>query len=483
VADDDTAFLDILVKTFKRDFIVHAASDGKRALEVLDKMDPVAILVDEMMPHTTGTQVLAYAKNLRPNAARLLMTASTDFDRAVHAINQGEIHRFFAKPLRPMELRQSVVDMVQKVRAEALLRVELETLKQIRAPSNQAPSVLMVCANGDLCGVAVEACQLRGWKAQVERSDAVAKTLLANRSFDMLVIGRGDEIDARGLVSLARSVDESMAVVVLDGMPTVANMQEALALGCDDVLTPPFGHSEVVATRLERALHNHVVMRDMHRVTGELLTANRTLALQRRKHEEQQVKVLNTMVRALEARDAYTAGHTDRVAAISVRVAGVLGLSPERVEHVRVGALLHDIGKIGVRDSVLLKPGRLDAEEFAVIKTHATLGDSFLRDVDQFQCVAPIVRFHHERLDGSGYPDVLRGQDIPLEARIVAVADIMDAITSTRPYRSATHVDTAFEALARIEGTALDVNVCEALRSLHRAGRLVDLLQQPDGAG
>lgn len=481
LADDDQAFLDVLVKTFRRDFVVHAASDGARAITMLGLTRPTVVLVDEMMPHATGTQVLMAAKGQHPHAARMLMTASTELHHAVEAINQGEIHRFFSKPVRPMELRQAVLGVVERVRHEELMRVELETLNRIRSPGPVKVRALMAGVVDSQAEALRRMCAARGYELVEEPGPTAVAVHVANRSVDLLLLGSEVGDTLAELVQVARCADESVAVVLVEPEPSLANAMLAMRLGISDYLAPLPARDEL-HHRMERAVHPHLVHRDVQRVQRELLGANRELALSRRKQEEQNVRVLNSMIRALEARDSYTAGHTDRVATISVRLGQELDYGPDRLEIIRVGALLHDIGKIGVPDAVLLKPDKLTLDEFDAIKTHATLGWELLKDVDQFRCVAPVVRSHHERLDGSGYPDALVGDAISMESRVVAVADIMDAITSTRPYRSATDVQSALDVISEQEGRALDRTVCEALRSLHRAGRLEDLLQFPYGA-
>jgi putative nucleotidyltransferase with HDIG domain len=236
----------------------------------------------------------------------------------------------------------------------------------------------------------------------------------------------------------------------------------------------------LLAARLERAAARPRAQRDMRRLTFDLIMANRDLAMARRRVEAEQVELVNAVIRALEARDSYTAGHTDRVAAISVRCGETLGMEPARLETVRMGALLHDVGKIGIRDAVLLKPERLTPEEFDIIKTHTTIGAQLLGDVEQFQCILPIVRGHHEKLDGTGYPDRLKGEQIILEVRVVSASDVLDAVTSTRPYRRGSNVEEAFEILDSAVGRHLDVECVGALKQMHREGRLAELLQ-PNG--
>jgi putative nucleotidyltransferase with HDIG domain len=175
------------------------------------------------------------------------------------------------------------------------------------------------------------------------------------------------------------------------------------------------------------------------------------------------VGTIRALAMTLDARDPYTAGHSERVSALSVAVGRHLGLSEDDVEVLRLGALLHDIGKVGVPDEVLRKPGGLTAEEFEAIKLHPTLGARILRSVPFLAPHIPIVELHHERPDGSGYPHQFRGEEIPLLARIVHVTDAFDAMTSARAYRGARSTAEALRELWRCAGAEFDAEVVQAL--------------------
>ena len=175
------------------------------------------------------------------------------------------------------------------------------------------------------------------------------------------------------------------------------------------------------------------------------------------------VGTIRALAMTLDARDPYTAGHSERVSALSVAVGRHLGLSEDDVEVLRLGALLHDIGKVGVPDEVLRKPGALTAEEFEAIKLHPTLGARILRSVPFLAPHIPIVELHHERPDGSGYPHQFRGEEIPLLARIVHVTDAFDAMTSARAYRGARSTAEALRELWRCAGAEFDAEVVQAL--------------------
>ncbi|WNR44950.1 HD domain-containing phosphohydrolase [Paenibacillus roseipurpureus] len=166
-----------------------------------------------------------------------------------------------------------------------------------------------------------------------------------------------------------------------------------------------------------------------------------------------------TLAAALDARDAYTAGHSTRVAKYSLMIGRAVNLSEQELDWLNKTALLHDIGKIGVRDAVLLKDGRLTDEEFEQIKRHPDLGESILKQIEPAEAMAPLlpgVRSHHERYDGRGYPDGLKGEDIPVFGRIIAVADAFDAMTSDRPYRKGMPARKAMAILAEGKGTQWD---------------------------
>lgn len=178
--------------------------------------------------------------------------------------------------------------------------------------------------------------------------------------------------------------------------------------------------------------------------------------------EELMLGVVKSLVRSLEARDQYTCGHSDRVASLSRLIAEEMGCSKGQVDRLYVAGLLHDIGKVGIPDSVLNKPGRLTDEEFEIIKTHPVVGYDILKNLRQFEFVLPAVRHHHEEMSGRGYPDGLVGEEIPLDARIMAVADAYDAMTSNRPYRMGMSFETAEAILETNRGPQWDPHVLDA---------------------
>jgi putative nucleotidyltransferase with HDIG domain len=184
--------------------------------------------------------------------------------------------------------------------------------------------------------------------------------------------------------------------------------------------------------------------------------ASRELERRRREAQSTFVHTLAIMADVIDLRDPYTAGHSKRVAVYSRQLAVALNLPTRQVDVIENGALLHDIGKIGVPDAVLFKPAALDADERRVISTHPVVGARLLGGISAMQDIVPCVLHHHERLDGKGYPDHLEGDEIPLGARIIAVADTFDAMTTDRPYRAALSAEIALRELSRVAGSQLD---------------------------
>ncbi|MGQ9638098.1 MAG: HD-GYP domain-containing protein [Thermodesulfobacteriota bacterium] len=178
------------------------------------------------------------------------------------------------------------------------------------------------------------------------------------------------------------------------------------------------------------------------------------------------------MADAIEKRDPYTGGHTQRVTRYSLAVAKYLPLNPMELKLLKIASVLHDIGKIGIDDQILRKPCRLEPEEFDIIRNHTKMGAEILGHVKQLKDIVPGVKYHHEQMDGRGYPEGLKGEGIPMIARIVAVAETYDAITTDRPYRKALSKERAIYELKRCSGTQFDEKVVEAFLQAYRSGEI-----------
>jgi HD domain/MASE9 len=224
------------------------------------------------------------------------------------------------------------------------------------------------------------------------------------------------------------------------------------------------GTAGLVAFTLPSALMILSVRQYLGR-TAEAVEAIRLANQNLRRANKETIAALS---RSMEAKDLYTGGHTERVAAVAVGIARRLGFRDEELEAIEIGALLHDVGKIGIPEQVLRKPGPLDDQEWELIKTHPVISDYILSELDLHPFVRQCARSSHERIDGTGYPDRLSGEDIPLPARIVLVADALDALTSTRAYRAARPMIGALAEIRAHTGTQFCPRVVDALEELWR---------------
>jgi putative nucleotidyltransferase with HDIG domain len=271
------------------------------------------------------------------------------------------------------------------------------------------------------------------------------------------------------LLASVRPRFPTMAFLVVTGVDDVRVGIEAMRKGADDYLVKPLD-AEVVLASLERAFERKQLQQEVekYRQRLERLVEERTreLASALEQLEKSYGETLRALGAAIDLRDSPTAGHSQRVALYSLRIATELAVNEEQRKTIAVGAWLHDIGKLAIPDAVLLKPGPLNEEEWRVMRSHVEIGYDLVRQIPFLDCAAEIIRTHHERSDGSGYPRGLRGAEIPLGARIFAIADTLDAMTSDRPYRSARSFAEASAEIRAGSASRYDPRAADAFLSL-----------------
>ena len=280
---------------------------------------------------------------------------------------------------------------------------------------------------------------------------------------------RMPRMDGIELLKRIRQRWPETAVVMITAVSEVETAVSCLALGAMDYLTKPF-HLEEVRARVQQALEKRrlILENKSYQVSLE-----RRVAAQAKRLEELFLGGVQTLAEALEAKDHYTRGHSVRVGKYACIIAKELDLDDETIRQIELGGNVHDIGKIGVREEVLRKKGNLTAEEYEHIRAHPTVGWRILSPLMSDVPVAlNVVRSHHERVDGTGFPDGLRGDQIPLEARIVAVADALDAMTSGRPYRKDYGFDDAVAEIERNCTGQFDARVVAAAKRAIANGEL-----------
>jgi len=239
-----------------------------------------------------------------------------------------------------------------------------------------------------------------------------------------------------------------LPVILVTALSDKQDRIEGIQAGADDFLTRPVDPSELLA-----------------RVRSLLKLKMRTDELERAE------AVLFSLARSIEGKDPYTHGHCERLSQYSESLAANLGLPEDVVSALRRAGIVHDIGKVAVPDSVLLKPGPLDKEEWELVRQHPVIGERICAPLKSFRAVLPIIRHHHERFDGSGYPDGLKGETIPLAARVLEIVDVYDALTTDRPYKAAFSTEDALATMRKeVERGWWDEHIFAEFEKLVRGG-------------
>ena len=334
--------------------------------------------------------------------------------------------------------------------------------------------VLVVDDEKDCLYALAEALAAKGFHADTAENGRAALDVIQRQpSVYSLVYSdmRMPEIDGIELVANLSAVDPTIVTVLLTGHADPKSAVAAMRAGAFDFLSKPFTLSELEIS-LARAIERRRILVQHEEDRSRLHTLLEMSEKEKRElvvqHEDEMQKLFVSSVRAharsIEAKDPYTAGHCDRVeryAEIIARRHG--GFDEKWIFNLRVGAILHDIGKIGVNGDILCKPGALAPCESDEIRSHPVIGGRIVRSLYGYN-LEPIVLHHHERFDGTGYPSGLKGDDIPLESRLIFIADTFDAMTSNRPYRRATSTEETLQELEKHAGTQFDPQLVEVAR-------------------
>jgi len=286
------------------------------------------------------------------------------------------------------------------------------------------------------------------------------------------------QMDGRALVEAIQHRFPTVPVIIITVLQDVETAIELMREGACDYLLKPFRLSQVKVA-VERALERRRLLLENRRYRNRLIFERR---LWRRRYSESERKFLElsilsvrSLVFSMEAKDPYTGHHSLRVGQMARKLAERMGLEPSFQDDLELAGHLHDIGKIGIRESVLLKPARLTLGEFRHIQQHPLIGDRILRPLRPLDRIRAFILHHHERFDGRGYPLGLQGEAIPWGARVLALADATDAMLSDRPYRPKTSLQYAFEEIRRNLGSQFDPELGKVLLELFETGEVEKL--------
>lgn len=471
IVDDEKSICDILSQFLqKKNYAISVAHSGEKALEIIGSSAIDLVLTDIKMPGISGVDLLKHIKQTNRTIPVLMTTGYPTLDTAVEALKLGAFD-YLTKPFHLEEISEKIK------RALSNRRLEEENILFSRLVSLHEVTKILA-STYQLGGLNT---RFLAYSQKLSRADG-GVLLFTNNSSDPLVVksvGEGFEKEFWTnpfFVELARWAIKQEEPLVLehsnangpsDAPALLPQLQSCVAF-------PLATHKRLIGVLC--------VVRQKQREpfsSAELEILNvlcsQTSILIENVHLYQNIrdnylKTIRAFALAVEAKDRYTHGHSENVMKFAVVIAKHLALPDYEIEHVKYAGLLHDIGKIGISEEILNKPGRLTDEEFAAIKSHPELGAHIIDDVPFLKALHPLVLHHHEFFDGRGYPQAISGNQIPFGARILAVADAFEAMTSDRPYRKSMSIERGMEILQEERGKQFDPAVVDAFLEILKAG-------------
>lgn len=304
-----------------------------------------------------------------------------------------------------------------------------------------------------------------GYSCVTAHSGREALTHFYKNAFSLIISDiKMPEMNGIELLKKVKAMHPKMIVIIVTAYPEIDMAVEAMRVGAYDFIIKP-ADLDLVLLSVRRALEKKRLEEEveLYHKNLERLVEERTVKLQQayRTLKKAHLDSVKVLAEAIDAKDPYTRGHSDRVRRMSLQIATSLGFSEERVEALEYGALLHDIGKIGIKDEILQKPEALSPEEYQTIQEHPMIGVKIVEGIEFFKDKMLMIRNHHEHYNGRGYPDGLVGEAIPLEARIIAVPDAFDAMASLRPHRRAMALQDILSEMEKCKGSQFDPIILE----------------------
>jgi putative two-component system response regulator len=327
--------------------------------------------------------------------------------------------------------------------------------------------ILIVDDEERICRILSRRLSKEGYCCVTANSGQEALHLIQSDYFSLMISDiKMPQMDGMTLLKRVKDLHPKIVAIMATAYAEIDYAVEAMRMGARDFLVKPIDLNFLVMS-VKKALEKRQLEDriEAYQLNLEQLVETRTEKLQHalKSLRKAQLDSLKILIGAIEAKDPYTRGHSERVSRMVVQIGKKLNLKGQRLETLEYGALLHDIGKIGIRESVLQKKGPLTPEEYCHVQEHSLIAVKILEGVDFFKETIPMIHHHHEHVDGGGYPDGLIGESIPLEARIIAVADAFDAMTSVRPHRGQMSVEDTLREMRRFKGRQFDSGILDIL--------------------
>lgn len=477
IVDDEPEVLSVIQEMLEdEEYRLLQAASVKEAKSILQKENVNIVLTDLLLGDGSGTEVLEEAKKYHPDSLTIFMTGRPTIQNAIKLIKQGACD-YLAKPFGYDTLKMTLD------KAREIIKLERENIRLKELMSLYKVSEAM--------GTEIELDQLL---------KLILDTTIKEFEADKASIYFWHEQEGR--IELKASVDNMegaiknaacehcffVAMKVINGKtPSLYNEPEPDFAADEENIRSSICQPLMAKGKVRGALVV-VRIRNSHFFTQGQLSALELLASKAAGAietsalyddlKESYIATVQALANAIEARDEYTRGHTERVFRLSEILARELGWGEEKLGDLRMGGLLHDIGKIGVPDSILNKPGSLTPEEIEIMKKHPETGARMIESIPFLKQALPYILYHHERHDGNGYPRGLKGDEIPYPGRLLAVVDTLDAITSDRPYRGGRLLSEAVSEIKDNSGTQFHPDVVEACIRAYKSGKLDHLFTE-----
>lgn len=410
IVDDSKTIRTVLSKQLAgRDISVTLANDGAQGLEQLKSRHFDLVVTDINMPRMDGYKLCReIKKDPETKSTPVIILSTNESDEDIEKGFEVGAAAYVTKNNASKELISYIQETLDK---SMLLRDRV---------------ILVVDDSKYILNVVSNSLSEAGFQVVTAKTGDEGFNLAREFKPDLIF----SDINMPGMSGI-EFCEKAQTDPAISGIPFVImssgadkrTMRELLHRGASAFLVKPFNIDQLVITA-EKLLSDHFQLVFQQK---ELLKTERKLLL----------SSITSLIQALEARDAYTRGHSEAVASLSVGIAEIIGFNKEELERLEIAARLHDLGKIGIRDDILLKPGSLTEEEYNIIKQHPVFGAEILKPIPSMEDIIPAVLHHHEKVDGSGYPHGLSENEIPISAKIIAVADVYDALATDRPYRTA----------------------------------------------
>lgn len=442
IVDDDLHMRKMLEAILESEgYSVTLAKSGPEAMAIMKEEQPSLVLLDYMMPGMNGLDVLKEIKKSHPQTDVIIVTGHGSEKISLEMMKSGAAD-YIQKPFSMDQLLNSISRVLS-------VRTEFD--------KNQS-EVRILAVDDDKFILSIIQDSLKMMGEVITSSDPRdVLSIVRKEHIDILLTDiYMPQMDGIELLKKVKVISPSTSVIVITSSGAMDLARKALKEGASDYIIKPLDPEDLRASM-------HEIIAAKRRETFNRLKER--LDTQEQKAAEQfefTLEVVEALIVALEARDPYTRGHSERVTNASVGTGMEMGLPTREIGILRHSARLHDLGKIGTEDIHLYKTGSLDDSEMALMSKHPEIGCNILKSITLMAEYIAGIRHHHERYDGMGYPDGLKGDDIPLVARIISVADAFDAMTTSRPYREALKGEEAIIELEKNKGIQFDPDVIDA---------------------